>query len=281
MSGCVLAAICRKPLPVSETEVQVPNESSQSDSSPSALPLEKGHKSVTDGSSAFSRYCRVVVGSQCFSRLLRYEIGSLFAVLRGAPGLLSRSLLWPGMFGSCGKGTQFGANISLMHPHRIFIGRRVIFGDNCILDARSPQFERVIQFDENVMLSHGVMVSAIGGQITIGARTGLGAYTVVRSTKENPVTIGCDVAIGPQCYIAGGGNYNTDRLDIPICQQGTQDMGGSSIEDGVWLGARATVLGGVTIGRDSIIGAGAVVTKSIPARAIALGVPAQVVRMRE
>ena len=247
----------------------------------SAFVLGKGHKSVTEGSSAFTRYRKVVIGSLSVSRLIRYEFCNLFAGLHAAPGLLLRTVFWPYLFGSCGKGTQFGSNITLMHPHRIYLEKKVVCGDNCILDARSPEIARVIELNESVMLSHGVMISAIGGRISIGPRTGLGAYTVVRSTKDNPVTIGSDVAIGPQCYIAGGGNYNTDRLDIPICQQGTQVMGGSCIEDGVWLGARATILGGVTIGRDSIVAAGAVVAKSIPPRSVAMGVPAKVVRMRD
>jgi acetyltransferase-like isoleucine patch superfamily enzyme len=255
--------------------------SSAAEQEPPAPFLEKGHKSVTASGSAFSRYRKVVVGSSEFSRLLRYELGCLCSPLRGAPGFLLRGILWPGLFGACGQGTQFGANITLMHPHRIFVGRRGVFGDNCILDARSPEFERVIELGENVMFSHGVMLSAVGGRISLGSNIGLGAYTVVRSSKENPVAIGSNVAIGPQCYITGGGNYNTDRLDIPIAQQGGQVLGGSRIEEGVWIGAHATVLGGVTIGRDSIIGAGAVVTKSIPERAIAVGVPARVIKMRE
>ena len=46
------------------------------------------------------------------------------------------------------------------------------------------------------------------------------------------------------------------------------------IEQNAWIGAGAAILKGVTIGKDAIIGAGAVVTRSIPDRAIALGVPA-------
>lgn len=244
--------------------------------------LEKGHKSITtESTSAFTNYRKVIIGSLSFSRLLKYELCCFVSPFRGALGFVLRNILWARLFGSCGKGSQFGSNITLMHPHRIFIGRKNIFGDNCILDARTPDFDCVIKLEDNVMLSHGVMLSAIGGTINIASRTGLGAYTIVRSSKGNPVTIGNDVGIGPQCYIAGGGNYNTSRLDIPITQQGHKIMGGSHIEDGVWLGAQACILGGVTVGRDSIVGAGAVVTKSIPPRSIALGVPAKVVGTRE
>lgn len=49
----------------------------------------------------------------------------------------------------------------------------------------------------------------------------------------------------------------------------------------VWLGARVTIVPGVTIGDGAIIGAGAVVTKDVPPKAVAAGVPARVIRMLE
>ena len=53
------------------------------------------------------------------------------------------------------------------------------------------------------------------------------------------------------------------------------------IEDGVWIGGGAIILPGVTIGRNAVIGAGAVVTKDIPANAVAVGSPARVIRYQE
>jgi len=52
------------------------------------------------------------------------------------------------------------------------------------------------------------------------------------------------------------------------------------IGDRVWVGANVTILKGVTIGDDAVIGAGSVVTKDIPSRAIAVGSPAKVLRMK-
>ena len=52
------------------------------------------------------------------------------------------------------------------------------------------------------------------------------------------------------------------------------------IEDDCWIGANAVILGGVHIGKGAIIGAGAVVTKDIPSMAIAVGVPAKVLKYR-
>jgi acetyltransferase-like isoleucine patch superfamily enzyme len=55
---------------------------------------------------------------------------------------------------------------------------------------------------------------------------------------------------------------------------------GVTIEDDVWIGAQAIVLRGVTVGRGSIVGAGAVVKKSVPPYSIVAGVPARVIRFR-
>ena len=99
-----------------------------------------------------------------------------------------------------------------------------------------------------------------------------------RQSSNQPIV--ADVIIGPRCYIVGGGNYNIDRLDIPIWRQGIKDDGGVTIENDVWLGASVTVLGGVTMGAGSIAAAGAVVNKNISARAICGGLPARVLKMR-
>jgi acetyltransferase-like isoleucine patch superfamily enzyme len=53
------------------------------------------------------------------------------------------------------------------------------------------------------------------------------------------------------------------------------------VEDGVWLGVGTKILAGVRIGRGAVIGAGSIVTHDVPAGAIAIGVPARVVRMRD
>lgn len=53
------------------------------------------------------------------------------------------------------------------------------------------------------------------------------------------------------------------------------------IKNGVWIGSNATILPGVTIGSNSVIGAGAVVTKDIPSNSVAVGVPAKVIKTLE
>ncbi|KAA6183194.1 hypothetical protein F2Q65_16415 [Thiohalocapsa marina] len=93
------------------------------------------------------------------------------------------------------------------------------------------------------------------------------------------------VTIGRNVLIAGHSSINTvshaaERCDVPINDQPvlTDPV---VIEDDCWLGLNVVVLQGVTIGRGCIIGAGAVVTRSIPPWSIAVGVPARVVGRRE
>jgi len=125
-----------------------------------------------------------------------------------------------------------------------------------------------------------VTISCKDGTVRVGARGGLGTQTVVHAVAGCEVVMGDDMIVGPACYVAGGGNYATDRLDVPISQQGLRDETGVVLEGDVWLGARVTVLPGVRMGRGSVAAAGAVVTRSVPERAVVGGVPATVLRVR-
>ncbi len=91
--------------------------------------------------------------------------------------------------------------------------------------------------------------------------------------------------IGDYCLIAAGVllcgvEHGYARLDIPMRHQPTKEEP-IVIEENVWIGMGAIILPGVTIATGSIIGAGSVVTRSIPALSIANGVPCRVVRQRE
>ena len=74
-------------------------------------------------------------------------------------------------------------------------------------------------------------------------------------------------------------NHNFADPNRPICQQGNSYKG-IVIEEDSWLGSGVRVLDGVTIGRGSVVGSGAVVTKSLPPYSIAVGVPAKVIGRR-
>jgi len=242
--------------------------------------MKKTHAAVTQGGSTMSRYQQVIIGNRSFLPALYYEFCIWLAWIPGAVGLFLRKAFWPRLFGSCGKGVVFGSNIVLRHPGRIHLGNRVVISEGCILDARNEYMKEVISVGDDVILSNNVMISCKKGAVKIGARSGINAQTIIHSTQGNPVYVGSDAIIGPRCYIVGGGSYHTNRLDIPIWRQGIKNDGGVRLENDVWLGANVTVLGGVTMGTGAIAAAGAVFTRSVPERAVCMGIPASIVKMR-
>lgn len=92
------------------------------------------------------------------------------------------------------------------------------------------------------------------------------------------IQIGNFVMIGPYTYI-GVINHSYSRWDIPMYFQ-IDSYKKVVIEDDVWIGAYAFIMPGITIGRGSVIGAGAVVTKDVKPFSIVGGVPAKHIKYR-
>lgn len=229
--------------------------------------------------SALEKYRSIAVGGKGFGDLLEYEAACWFlSPMPGALGYFLRGKFYPKLLKSAGRGLVMGRNINLRHPRRISIGNGVFIDDNCTLDAKGKS-EEGIRLGDGVALARNTILSCKGGSITVGNNSNISANCMLIS--ESSLAIGENVLIAGLCYIIAGGNHGIDRVDIPIIRQQVVQKGGVRIEDNAWLGANVTILDGVTIGRDSIIGAGAVVTRDIPEFAIALGVPAKVVKYRK
>lgn len=98
-------------------------------------------------------------------------------------------------------------------------------------------------------------------------------YNVVM-LDTSPIHIGAGAFIAPGVCLACSGH-------AILGEQRAQGIGTSApitLKDNVWIGANATVIGGVTIGEGSVIGAGSVVTRDIPAGVVAAGNPCKVIR---
>ena len=119
--------------------------------------------------------------------------------------------------------------------------------------------------------------------ITVGDDSDLGLRPILLATRSR-ICIGSHVMFGPEVAILGG-EHRTDvagRLmkSIRDVEKRPEDDLGVVIDDDVWIGTRAIILHGVTIGRGAVVGAGCVVTRSVPPYAIVVGAPARVVRFR-
>ncbi len=124
---------------------------------------------------------------------------------------------------------------------------------------------------ENACLSFGAIFShstaSVGSNVYVGSFCSLGAITL-----EDDVLIASNVSI-----MNGTQQHGTARIDIPIREQ-PGIFTPVTIGEGSWIGEGATV--SADVGKHCVIGAGAVVTKPVPDYAVALGVPAKVVKFR-
>ena len=94
-----------------------------------------------------------------------------------------------------------------------------------------------------------------------------------------PLTIGSRVAVAAHVVFASIG-HGHDRADQPMVDQPVTRRE-IVVEDDVWIGANAVIIGGVRIGSHSIVGAGAVVTRDVEPYSVVGGVPARLIRRRE
>ena len=127
-----------------------------------------------------------------------------------------------------------------------------------------------------VKLAPNVSMRA-GERIEIGARAHVGAYCSLWAGDTSRIVLGEDALLGPEVYITAA-NYEI-AAGTAIMTQPRKEADVVIGRD-VWLGARVIVLAGVTIGDGCVVGAGSVVTRSLPPNSIAVGSPARVVGQR-
>jgi acetyltransferase-like isoleucine patch superfamily enzyme len=222
------------------------------------------------------RYADLVVGQAGLWPLVRYEMVMLLSAwVPGALGLFLRSKLFPLVLGRVGRNVAFGCNIVLRHPHKITIDDNVVVDDQCCLDAKGTT-NRGIEIRRGVFIGRNTILSCKNGDISLDEDANIGFNVEVFSAAN--VTIGRKVLIAAYTYLVGG-DHLYDRVDVPVLEQG-RTARGIAIGDHVWLGAHVVVADGVHIGRDAVVGAGAVVTADVPEYHVAAGVPARVIRDR-
>ena len=111
-----------------------------------------------------------------------------------------------------------------------------------------------------------------GQYITVGARTFINYGAVVLDAAE--VKIGDDVQIGPSVHLITA----LHPLDADDRRRGVETAAPVTIGDGAWLAAGVIVCPGVSIGANTVVGAGSVVTRDLPAGQLCFGNPCRVIR---
>lgn len=160
---------------------------------------------------------------------------------------------------------------------KLQIGPQVFIDDDVVIYGHDGG--EGVSLGPRVHIYRGTIIEAgSGGRVIIGEFSHIQSNCSLKGFVRD-LRIGSGVQIAPQCTFSPY-EHNFDDLSQPIWSQGLRSEGPIAIEDDAWLGVGVRVLEGVTIGRGAIIGAGSVVTRDIPAYAIAVGVPARVIGTR-
>jgi acetyltransferase-like isoleucine patch superfamily enzyme len=216
-----------------------------------------------------------------FSKFKRFQQLVLTTFLSDVPtifgGVKLRNLLYRTIFPQIGSSVYIQDGVEFISTDAIKIGNGVYIFKGARIDGKGHESNR-IHLENGVILERNVIIGALNNTfIHIGQDTFIGPSVSIMGPG--------DIKIGKHCLIAAhtamyANNHNFADLTEPIKYQGITCKG-IVIEDDCWLGHGVKVLDGVTIGRGSVIGAGAVVTKDIPPFSVAVGIPARVIKSRD
>lgn len=156
------------------------------------------------------------------------------------------------------------------------IGKNVFIGDRVVI-YKTKDGGPVRIGNKTHIHCDTIIETGSGGSLTIGNNTSIQPRCQFSAYKGS-IEIGCGVQIAPNCAFYP---YNHGfACNEYIKKQPLQTKGGINIDDDAWLGFGTIVLDGVRIGKGAVVGAGSVVTRDIPDGAIAVGVPARVIKTR-
>lgn len=180
------------------------------------------------------------------------ELYGRFAIGEGIFDALMRRIIWRAMARRFGHSVHIGSGVGFKHLETFELGDRVFIGSQSYIQGR---------FDGRCV---------IGNYVWIGPQSYFDARDLIIEDY---------VGWGPGAKVLGS-NHTGLPIDLPIIQTDLE-IKSVKIETGADIGVNAVILPGVTIGKGSIVGAGAVVTKDVPPFAIVAGVPARFLRWRE
>lgn len=171
-----------------------------------------------------------------------------------------------------GKDAEIGDHskigfLTIIRAEKVTIGRYVRIGSATFIDTKT------FEIGDDSIIGELVGVGGIKtdkSSLKIGKRAHIFTFSLINPTY--PIILENDSSIGYSNYIFTHASWNS------ILEGYTVTFGPIKIGKGVWLPSRIQVFPNVTIGDGSVIGAGSIVTKSIPAGCLAMGTPAKVVK---
>ena len=169
------------------------------------------------------------------------------------------------------KGIEVYSHVDFPTSGTIIVGEGITIYSNVRFQysIQSP-----IHISDNVQIFDHSVIQSIGGGIVIGKNVIIGEYTTIQAQAK--VTIEDDVLLASKIQIITNSHIYEDT-NIPIKYQKNVSKP-ILIKKGAWIGINTTILSGVTIGVNSIVGAGSVVNRDVPDYTVVGGVPARIIK---
>lgn len=151
-----------------------------------------------------------------------------------------------------------------------------LFFKSTMVSLCKSKFKR---FDKTAEVRPGAFITGCS-KISIGERVIIRPFSVIQtdaSKNGEEIVIEDNVMVAPGVHIYTN-NHSFSDPSKPLIDQGYDEVAKVILRKGCWIGANVIILAGVTVGENSVIAAGSIVTRSIPARVVAAGIPARVVK---
>ncbi len=167
-----------------------------------------------------------------------------------------------GKFKHLGEGAFLSRDLILRGPEFISLGAGASVGRGCSLTAWDAAGVGTVALEigENTSIGEGAHITA-ANRISIGNNVLFGKYITVSDNSHGAVALA--------------------EIETPPIRRPLVSKGPVVIEDNVWIGDKATILAGVTVGRGAIVAANAVVTRDVPPACMVAGAPAKLVKSLE